>query len=165
MRIIRVETPEHLESMRGLFKEYFQWVHDDLGIDLGYQGIAAELAALPGYYVPPKGRLLIALDGAQAAGCVALRPMEEGVCELKRMYVKPGYRNQGLGRALGQQAIDEARQIGYRLIRLDTAESLTTARKLYASLGFRERTPYYEVPPDVLRWTVFMEMPLVSTPL
>ena len=162
MQIIQVETPEHLESIRELFREYFQFICDYLGVDLGYQGVAAELAALPGYYAPPRGRLLIALDGEQPAGCVALRAMEGDACEIKRMYVKPAYQGQGLGRALGERVIEEARQIGYKLIRLDTAERLTAARQLYTSLGFCERAPYYQVPPDVLRQTVFMEMSLAT---
>jgi GNAT superfamily N-acetyltransferase len=132
----------------------------DLGIDLGYQGVQAELASLPGYYAPPRGRLLLASDGVEAAGCVALRPIEEGACELKRMYVRPKYRGQGLGKALGQATIAEARQIGYRLIRLDTADFLSTARWIYSSLGFREANPYYEAPPEVRHVVIFMEMEL-----
>ena len=160
MEIVDVETPEHIEHIRQLFSEYFRWVGDDLGFDIGYQEVDAEIAALPGYYAPPQGRLLLALDGSEAAGCVALRPMEDGACELKRMYVRSGHRGQGLGRVLGRAAIDSARRIGYRLIRLDTADSLTLARGLYASLGFRETTPYYEAPPHLLPILVFMEMSL-----
>jgi putative acetyltransferase len=97
VEIVDVETPQHLEHIRQLFREYFRWVEDDLGFDIGYQGVEAELAALPGYYAPPKGCLLLALDGSEAAGCVALRPMEDGACELKRMYVRSGHRGQGSG--------------------------------------------------------------------
>ena len=164
MEIIQAETAQHLQIIRDLFQEYFQWVHDGLGIDLGYQHVAAELAALPGYFAPPQGRLVLALEGAEPAGCVALRPMSDGACELKRMYVRPRFRGQGVGKALGQRMIDDARAIGYALIRLDTADSLTTARGLYTALGFRERSAYYEVPPDVLRWTIFMEMALTESP-
>jgi len=158
--IVQVETLEHLDNIRQLFGEYFEWIRVDLGLDMGFQGVQAELMALPGKCAPPTGRLLLAVDGTQAAGCVAIRPMEEGACELKRMYIRPPYRGRGLGRALGQKAIDEARAMGYRLIRLDTHEDLDVARGLYASLGFRETGPYYDVPPDALRWTIFMEMPL-----
>jgi putative acetyltransferase len=158
--IVQASSPEQMDAIRQLFVEYFEWIRVDLGIDMSYQGVEAELAALPGYFAPPRGRLLLALDDAQAAGCIALRPMEDGACEMKRMYVRPAFRQQGLGRSLGQAVIDEARAAGYRLMRLDTADSLITARRLYSSLGFHEVGPYYQVPPDVLRWTVFMEMPL-----
>jgi putative acetyltransferase len=160
MEIVEAKTPEHICQVRQLFGEYFRWVAEDLGFDIGYQGVEAELAALPGYYAPPKGRLLLALNGLEAAGCVALRPMEEGACELKRMYVRQNYRGQRLGRALGQAAIDHASRIGYRLVRLDTADSLTLARGLYASLGFREIEPYYEAPHDLRFTLVFMELSL-----
>jgi putative acetyltransferase len=160
MDIVHVLSPEHLAQFRELMYEYFGWVKTDLHIDLSYQGVQSELAALPGYYAPPKGRLLLALDGDNPAGCVALRPMQQNICELKRMYVRPAYRGQGLGRMLGNAVIEEAKLIGYQTIRLDTADSLTTARRLYSSLGFRERSAYYDVPADVLRWTVFMEMPV-----
>jgi putative acetyltransferase len=160
IEIVQASSAEQIDAVRQLFSEYFEWIRADLRIDLGYQNIEAELAALPGYFTPPSGRLLLAKDGGLAAGCVALRPMEEGACEMKRMYVRPAYRQQGLGRLLGQAVIDEAKVAGYRLIRLDTKDSLTTARRLYTSLGFHEVCPYYQVPPDVLRWTIFMEMPL-----
>jgi len=160
MKIAPVESDQQLAQVRELFGEYFEWVRVDLGIDLGYQGVQAELAALPGYYAPPGGRLLLALDGAEPAGCVALRPMEEGACELKRMYIRPQYRGRGLGRAIGQAVIAEARQIGYRLMRLDTADFLTVPRSLYTSLGFREVAPYYDAPQDIGMTVIFMEMPL-----
>lgn len=161
MDIVPVTTPDQLAEIRQLFAEYFEWIRTDLHIGMGYQGVQAELAALPGYFTPPQGRLFLAVNAARSAGCVALRPMkDERVGELKRMYVRPEYRGQGLGRLLGQRIIDEARTIGYHTLRLDTADSLATARRLYTSLGFHERDAYYEVPPDVLRWTIFMEMSL-----
>ena len=123
---------------------------------MGYQSIEAELEGLPGHYRPPKGRCWLAYDDAGGAGdsddaggavgCVALRPMsDEDVCELKRLYVRPAYRGEGIGRALTIQAIGEARSLGYRLMRLDTGTFLDASRRLYASLGFVERGPYYEV--------------------
>jgi GNAT superfamily N-acetyltransferase len=104
-------------------------------------------------------------DAGKAIGGVALRAMQdEGVCELKRLYVRPVCRGLGAGRALAVEAIDEARAMGYRLMRLDTGTFLEASRRLYASLGFVETGPYYEVPPDVLRVTVFMELPLIVSP-
>ena len=162
MQIIRPSTPEQLEAFRALLREWFDYLVNDRGIDMGYQSIAAELAGLPGAFGPPRGRMWLAHDDAGgAAGCVALRPMyDEGVCELKRLYVKPAHRGTGIGRALTVQAIDEARTMGYRLVRLDTGTFLDASRRLYASLGFVETGPYYDVPPDVLRVTVFLELEL-----
>jgi putative acetyltransferase len=183
MGILKAETPQQLEAFRDLLREWFDRLVHDHGIDMGYQSIEAELAGLPGYYGPPRGRCWLAYNDVggreddsgggggtggrdpvaarQAAGCVALRPLvDEGVCELKRLYVRPAHRGEGIGRALTVQAIDEARAMGYRVMRLDTGTFLDASRGLYASLGFVERGPYYDVPPDVLRVTVFMELRL-----
>ena len=176
-RIVQPSTPEQLDAFRGLMREWFDFLVNDHGLDMGYQSVDAEIAGLPGAYGPPKGRMWLALGGGggpsggggiggeaitdAAVGCVALRPMtDEGVCELKRLYVRPAHRGQGIGRALAVQAISEARAMGYRLMRLDNGTFLEASRRLYASLGFVERGPYYEVPPDVLRVTIFMELPL-----
>ena len=159
--IVKAETPEQLEAFRGLLREWFDRLVNHHGIDMGYQSIEAELAGLPGYYGPPGGRCWLASNEAGPVGCVALRPMtDEGVCELKRLYVRPAHRGEGIGRALTVQAIDEARAMGYRVMRLDTGTFLDASRGLYATLGFVERGPYYDVPPDVLRVTVFMELRL-----
>ena len=151
-----------------MLREWFDYLVNDAGVDMGYQSIGAELAGLPGYYGPPSGRAWLAYDDAgeagdtgEAVGCVALRPMaDEGVCELKRLYVRPAHRGEGIGRALTVQAIGEARALGYRIMRLDTGTFLDASHRLYASLGFVERGPYYDVPPDVLRVTVFLELRL-----
>ncbi len=160
MEIREVATAADLTAIRELFREYFAWIARDLAVDLSYQGVEAELAALPGTYAPPQGRLLLAFVDGQAAGCVALRPLEAGVCELKRMYVRPLYRGHGLGWALGQASVAAAREIGYRTMRLDTEASLTVAQGIYLSLGFRPVAQYYPVPPEVLARTVFMELGL-----
>jgi ribosomal protein S18 acetylase RimI-like enzyme len=162
MRIIQPSTPEQLDTFRGLLREWFDFLVNERGIDMGYQSVEAELEGLPGSFGPPKGRIWLARsDGDEAVGCVALRPMQDkGVCELKRLYVRPVHRGKGIGRALTVQAIDEARAMGYRLMRLDTGTFLEASRRLYASLGFGETGPYYDVPPDVLRVTVFMELRL-----
>jgi ribosomal protein S18 acetylase RimI-like enzyme len=166
MRIIQPSTAEQLEEFRSLLREWFDYLVNDRGIDMGYQSIEAELAGLPGSFGPPRGRMWLACDDAgEAVGGVALRPMQdEGVCELKRLYVRPACRGLGAGRALAVQAIAEARAMGYRLMRLDTGTFLEASRRLYVSLGFVEIGSYYEVPPDVLRVTVFMELPLIVSP-
>ena len=153
MKICQALTPQQLAQSRTLFEEYAAW----LGIDLAFQGFAAELAGLPGVYAPPRGRLLLALEGSEAAACVALRPMEEGVCEMKRLFVRPAYRGQGLGRRLAEQIIEEARVIGYARMRLDTLPAMQAAVRLYEVLGFVRCAAYYETP---LPETIFMQVEL-----
>ncbi len=153
MKICQAVTPEQIALSRTLFEEYAAW----LGIDLSFQGFAAELAGLPGGYAPPRGRLLLALAGNQGAGCVALRPLGEGVCEMKRLFVRPGFRGQGIGRLLAERIVAEGRGIGYRTMRLDTLASMRVAIQLYESLGFIRCAAYYET---LLPDTVFMELQL-----
>ena len=138
-----------------LFRAYAE----GLPIDLGYQGFEAELAGLPGRYAPPAGALLIARGHNGALlGCVALRPLDEpGVCEMKRLYVAPAGRGQGIGRKLADAVIAAARTAGYAEMRLDTLASMTAARTLYSSLGFREIDAYYETP---VEGTVFLALAL-----
>lgn len=160
--IVQPATSAQLEAFRGLLREWFDFLVNDRGIDMGYQSVEAELAGPPAAYGPPKGRIWLACDSTgDAIGCVALRPMDDdGVCELKRLYVRPAWRGKGIGRQLTVRAIDDARAMGYRLMRLDTGTFLDASRRLYSSLGFIETAPYYDVPPDVLRVTLFMELPL-----
>jgi ribosomal protein S18 acetylase RimI-like enzyme len=137
-----------------LFRAYA----DSLPIDLGYQGFDGELASLPGKYAPPAGALLIARDAAGAAlGCVAMRPLETEICEMKRLYVAPAGRGQGLGKALALTLIEAARTSGYREMRLDTLPSMADAQTLYRHLGFTEIAPYYDTP---IAGTVFMALKL-----
>lgn len=132
------EFPQHLEVVREMFREYAA----GLGIDLCFQDFDAELAGLPGKYAPPRGRLLMAWDGAQAVGCVALRPVDGSTCEMKRLYVRPEARGVQLGRRLAERICDEARAAGYARICLDTLPSMTPAVRLYHELGFRPVAPY-----------------------
>jgi GNAT superfamily N-acetyltransferase len=153
MQIIQASTPDEIAVARALFEEYAA----SLDIDLCFQGFTEELANLPGVYAPPRGQLLLARNGDVVTGCAALRPLEETVGELKRMYVRPAFRDKGVGRALAKAIIAAAREIGYSKIRLDTLEEMTAARRLYESLGFTNRTAYYETP---LVHTVFLELAL-----
>ena len=131
-----------IAACRNLFLEYQR----GLGVSLCFQGFDAELAALPGDYAPPRGRLLIARQGEAVAGCVALRPLFHRDAEMKRLYVRPAHRGTGLGRLLAQRVIREARAIGYESLKLDTLPQMHSAQNLYAKLGFRETAPYNDNP-------------------
>jgi ribosomal protein S18 acetylase RimI-like enzyme len=151
--LVRTTSAEQIATVRALFQEY----EASLGIELTFQGFAQEIAALPGAYAPPAGRLLLATEGAEPAGCVALRPLEGDICEMKRLYVRPAARGARLGRRLAETVIREARAIGYTRMRLDTLPSMKEAFALYQTLGFREIAPYYKTP---IVGTRFMELDL-----
>jgi len=153
MKIRQAASAEEVAAARVLFEEYAA----ALEIDLGYQGFAGELADLPGCYAPPRGRLLIAWVHDEAAGCVAVRPLGEDVCEMKRLYVRLAFRGSGVGKQLAEASVAEARQIGYAIMRLDTVPKLEAATRLYESLGFVRRDAYYETP---VVGTIFMELVL-----
>jgi putative acetyltransferase len=153
LEIVAVESGERLVEARTLFEEYAA----SLGFDLCFQDFASELAGLPGAYAPPHGRLLLAVDGPRAAGCVALRRLEEGICEMKRLYVRPEFRGRGVGRDLAQATLREARGIGYARMRLDTLPVMHEAIALYRSLGFRTIAPYRFNP---LEGALYMELSL-----
>ena len=157
MDIRQAVTTQELMQVSQLFRQYFAWLADEHGIDMGYQGVEAELASLPGYYAAPQGRLLLLYEGEETAGCGAFRPIDEKVCELKRMYVKPQFRGKGFGRAMAVHLLEEARKSGFEIARLDTATFLIEALALYLSLGFEVIGPYYQVPEGVRKLTIFME--------
>jgi putative acetyltransferase len=135
---LQADTLEQISMARDLFQEYAS----ALGVDLEYQGFAAELAALPAPYEPPRGALFIAYVDGAAAGCVALRPLSDGTAEMKRLYVRPSYRSSGVGKYLVDAVIDAARQADFPTLRLDTLASMTAAQALYRKLGFVETVPY-----------------------
>lgn len=136
--IRHAKLPQDLEVIRELFREYA----DSLGVDLEFQGFEVELAALPGKYEPPAGRILIAWKGAQAVGCIALRPLDGSACEMKRLYVRPLARGDQLGRRLAESICREAREAGYSRVCLDTLATMASAQALYGSLGFVPIDPY-----------------------
>jgi ribosomal protein S18 acetylase RimI-like enzyme len=131
-------VPDELGVVRELFREYA----DRLGVDLCFQGFAAELAGLPGDYAPPAGRLLLADAGGAIAGCAALRPISASVGEMKRLYVRPAFRGRGVGRDLVLRVLADARAVGYSHLYLDTLPQMAEAIRLYESLGFRDIPPY-----------------------
>jgi GNAT superfamily N-acetyltransferase len=156
MRIGEANTDEDVEHARTLFKEY----EAGLGITLCFQNFEQELKNLPGDYAPPDGRLLLAKDkDDQIAGCIAMRKLALGICEMKRLFVRPAYRSTGLGRVLVNTLIDEARNLGYTHIRLDTLPGrMDKAIALYQSIGFVEIEPYYAS----VEGAKFMELDLAA---
>lgn len=142
LRIVGADRPTDASLARRLFEEYA----DELGEHLCFQDFERELAELPGPYAPPEGMLLLAECNDQSAGCVALKDLGGGNCEMKRLYVRGEFRGRGLRRALAEAIIAEARRIGYARMRLDTLDRLTEATALYRSLRFEETPPYYDNP-------------------
>ena len=156
MGVIRpARFPQDLESVRAIFREYA----DGLGIDLCFQGFEDELATLPGKYAEPQGRVLLAEDDGQALGCVAMRPLEGALCEMKRLYVRPAGRGRHLGRQLAAAICRAAKEGGYTRMRLDTLSSMQAAQQLYRSLGFERIAPYVFNP---IEGAVYMEVDLMA---
>jgi len=152
--VIQAETPSQIAQARELFLEYAQ----SLGFSLCFQNFDKELADLPGDYASPEGRLLLAEYEAQLAGCVALHKLEPSIAEMKRLYLRPQFRGKGLGGALAQRIIVEARQIGYQRMRLDTVEPVMgDAVAMYRKMGFVEIAPYRENP---IAGALYMELQL-----
>jgi ribosomal protein S18 acetylase RimI-like enzyme len=150
LHISQARTEVDLREARRLFADYAE----SLGIDLEFQGFSAELASLPGEYVPPLGALLLARNAPdRALGCVALRPLEPPLMgEIKRLYVAPDGRGQGLGAALTQRVIAAAAEAGYERVRLDTLPCMKVAQTMYERLGFRDIEPYRYNPVEGARY-------------
>ena len=156
MEVFQANSQEDFDRARTLFEEYAA----GLGISLCFQNFDDELNSLPGKYAPPDGRLLLATEGAELAGCIALRKLAPGVCEMKRLFVRPAFRSKGLGKVLVDAIIAEARHIGYQQMRLDTLPGLMDrAIALYQSMGFIEIEPYY---PNPVAGAKFMQLDLLT---
>lgn len=153
LSIGEARSADDLVQIRLLFQEYAA----SLGIDLCFQDFEQELATLPGNYAQPTGRLLLAYWSNDLAGCVALRRLEPGVCEMKRLYVRPAFRAHGVGRRLAERVIRYGEEIGYERMRLDTLPSMAAALTLYRQLGFHEIPPYRNNP---VNGTLYLELQL-----
>jgi putative acetyltransferase len=155
LNIFQAKTAEHISTARELMLEYAT----ALEFNLCFQGFDEEMRTLPGKYSPPSGRLLLALWDERPAGVIALRALAEaGLCEMKRLYVRPEFRGHGIGRILAERVISEAAEIGYSRMRLDTVPgNMDRAIAMYRELGFRETVPYYDSP---VGQTLFMELDL-----
>ena len=153
MQLVASHASEYLPIVRELFLEYA----NATGLNFCFQSFEQELAELPGKYAPPSGRLVLAMNDGQIVGCVALRKLEENVCEMKRLYVRPAFRGQRIGRQLAEAIIASAREIGYGRMRLDTLASMKAAIGLYESLGFQPIAPYYHNP---ISDVVYLELQL-----
>ena len=154
IKIIQAATDQHISDARTLFREYEAW----LDMDLCFQGFEEELAALPGKYAMPNGRLLLAFLDDKLAGCIAMRQLDENICEMKRLFVRDGFRGQNIGVSLIEELVVAAREQGYEKMRLDTLPpKMAKAVSLYRSHGFYPIGPYYNNPHEGV---LFMECKL-----
>lgn len=151
--IVKAATQEEMDVARGLFREYAA----SLNVDLCFENLDKELEGLPGEYAPPEGRLLFALVDGNVQGCVALKKAGDQLCEMKRLFVRPGFQGLGIGKKLVLTLIDEARAAGYRRLRLDTLPSMQAAIRLYRRLGFAEIPPFRPLP---IPGALYMEVKL-----
>lgn len=167
MIVRRAQSQQDFDAVAKLMRAFVEWHHErhsrDRHIIESYfdpAKFAAELKDLPGEFAAPGGALLVAETDGKIHGCVALRPLEDGACEMKRMYVSPDHHGKGIGMMLGRAIVDEARRIGYRRMMLDTGPAQREAQGLYRKLGFIEVEPYYELPAHLRDWLVFMALDL-----
>lgn len=147
---IRAAGAEEMDAVRGIFREYADW----LQVDYCLKDFEAELAGLPGAFAPPAGGLWLAWVGDDLAGCIGFRPLETGVCEMRRLWVREAFRGHRLGRQLVEAALEAARAAGYARMSLETLGHMTAARSLYANLGFRAEARAYDGLDDDLRYMV-----------
>ena len=153
MAVIEAVTGPELAIAAQLFREY----QEELDVDLCFQGFEEELATLPGRYAPPRGSILLARVDAEVVGCVAVRPIADGICEMKRLFVRPPFRGRSIGRELAEAIIARSKSLGYGRMRLDTLVRLERANELYARLGFVRTDPYYDNPLDgVVYWELVL---------
>lgn len=155
IRIVDGHGAERIADARSLLLEYAS----TLNFELCFQNFQSELDGLPGAYAPPRGRLLLAVEGDSAGGCVAMRALEPSVCEMKRLYVQSAFRGRGVGRMLVESILAAAAEVGYQRMRLDTVPAMRSAIELYRSVGFREIPPYCHNP---VEGAVFLELDLIT---
>ncbi len=153
IRIVEANTDDLIAKAKELFQEYAE----SIGFDLCFQNFEQELDEFPGKYSPPMGRLFLALSENHPIGCVGLRSFDKGICEMKRLYVRPDFRGRKVGRRLTEATIKAGKVIGYEIMRLDTLPSMETANILYKSLGFKQIDPYRHNP---IKGAIYMEMDL-----
>ena len=165
--IERVESNRQIQAVRDLFRAFVAWHrekhiddHELIGRYFDAEAFEVELDGLPGAYAPPEGCLLLAVVDGAPAGCVALHNLGDGVCEMKRMFVRPGFQRRGVGRRLADLILAEAREVGYRRMRLDTSWRQADAISLYTSLGFRQVEPPDSLPAELSAWLLFFERDL-----
>ncbi len=161
--ISQVRTPDEIEAVRELLREYTAWVFTlaaESEFAPTFHKLRQELATLPGIYAPPAGRLLLATHGGEAAGCIALKPHDSTMAEVKRVYVRPGFRGLAIGQRLIAAVVVEARLAGYRRLFLDSHASMTKAHALYEAAGFRRMPPPPDFPEELKSIVIFMEMEL-----
>jgi putative acetyltransferase len=159
IRFVEVVEPGHLEHARTLFHSYATEFAPTIAESLCFQNFEAEIAGLPGRYAPPSGCILLALDGERPAGCVALRDLGDGSCEMKRLYISPDSRGRGIGRRLVEAIVRKGRMAGYSRMRLDTLPDMESALALYRMLGFVEIAPYWDNP---IEGALYLELELVT---
>jgi len=167
IQIVEPARPDELDDVRALMRAFVAWHRarhaEDIALIDRYfdqRAFDQELAGLPGKYARPRGRLLLAYVDGKPAGCVALRDLGDGACEMKRMFVPDTFRGRGVGRALADRIITEGKDAGYRTMRLDTSRHQNEAMRLYENAGFRRIPPYYDLTDDLKDWLVFFELAL-----
>lgn len=169
MIVRTARSKEDYQQVAALMRAFIEWHGErhaaDRHIVESYfdpVAFAEELDNLPGKFAEPRGRLLVAEEDGKIAGCVALRDLGDGACEMKRMFVYPEFHGRGVGQLLGRALIGEAKAIGYRKMLLDTGPEQREAQALYRKLGFKDIEPYYELSAELRNWLVFMELDLTE---
>jgi putative acetyltransferase len=167
--VIRDAQTGDYPAIAELMRSFIRWHYDRHASDRAMidsyfdeDAFEAELASLPGYYGPPKGALLVAESRGRVVGCVALKGLDQGRCEMKRLFVDQAAHGSGAGQSLARAIIERGRSLGYSMMMLDTGPKQIEAQGLYRKLGFRDSAPYYEMAPELRNWLVFMELDLGS---